>query len=65
MGTSEEGNKLAALIKKAIDDLEVTSAEYQEIMAQAHADGVVDAEEQRMLKQLQDMITNGTVKRVP
>ena len=65
MPPTEEGAKLQKLIKKAIDDLELTTAEYEEILAQVHADGVVDDEEQRMLDQLQELIANGTVKRVP
>ncbi len=60
-----EGGKLAKLIKKAIDDLEVSTTEWQEIMAQANEDGVIDGEEQRLLKQLHEMIANGTIKRVP
>jgi tellurite resistance protein len=39
--------------------------EYQEILTQANADGIIDAEEQRLLRQLQAMIEDGTVKRVP
>ena len=62
---TNEGTKLADLIKKALQDLEITTAEYNSILAQAEADGTVDAEEQRLLKQLNDMIANGTLKRVP
>ena len=53
------------LIKKALDDHELTMTEYQEILAQAGEDGVIDADEQRLLKQLNAMIADGTVKRVP
>ena len=62
---TEEGSKLAKLIKKAIDDLELTTAEYEEILAQANADGVVDPDEERLLRQLQQMVADGTVDRVP
>ena len=65
METQSEGKKLAVLIKKAIDDLELTTTEYQEILAQANADGVIDGEEQKLLQQLQQMVADGTVKRVP
>ena len=65
MPTEDSGGKLAAIIKKAIDDLEITTTEYQEILAQVNEDGVVDSEEQRLLKQLHEMIANGTVTRVP
>ena len=59
------GDKLCEMIKKAIDDHELTMTEYQEILAQAGEDGIIDDEEQRMLRQLQQMIEDGTVKRVP
>jgi uncharacterized protein YutE (UPF0331/DUF86 family) len=65
MASDQPGKNLADIIKKAIDDLELTTSEYQEILAEAHADGQIDSEEQRLLKQLNDMIANGTIKRVP
>ena len=60
-----EGTKLAKLIKKALSDLELTTAEYEEILTQANADGVIDGEEQTMLQQLNAMLADGTIKRVP
>lgn len=65
MGSKSVEHQLANLIKKAIDDLELTTTEYQAILAQAHDDGSVSSEEQQLLKQLHEMIANGTVKRVP
>ncbi len=65
MALNLEGHKLAEIIHKAIDDHELTTTEYQEILAQANADGHIDAEEQLLLRELQEMIANGTVKRVP
>ncbi len=62
---TDEGSKLSKLIKKAIDDLELTTTEYQEILQQAHADGAIDRDEEILLKQLQQMIADGTVTRVP
>lgn len=61
---SESATKLKDLIKHAIDDLEVTPAEYQKIMDCAHEDGHVDKEEQALLAQFQAMISNGTIKRI-
>ena len=46
---TDEGHKLEALIKKAISDLELTTSEYEEIMAQANADGHVDSDEWKLL----------------
>ena len=62
---TEEGSKLAKLIKKAIDDLELTTTEYEEILAQANADGMIDADEEKLLRQLHQMVADGTVDRVP
>jgi uncharacterized protein YutE (UPF0331/DUF86 family) len=59
------GEKLYDLIKKAIDDLELTTSEYQAILEQANEDGIIDSEEQRLLKQLNAMLADGTVKRTP
>jgi hypothetical protein len=63
--SGETGAKLAALIKKAIDDHKITNSEYERILALADADGVIDAQEKRLLAQLQDMLTDKTVVRVP
>ncbi len=65
MANSEPGIRLAKLINKAIDDLELSNSEYEEILALANEDGVIDEQERALLKQLQDMLTNGTIKRVP
>lgn len=64
MRDAEPGRKLGELIKKAIDDCELTSAEHQQIVALAHADGTIDPQERQLLSQLQQMIANGTVKKV-
>ena len=64
MQSGETGGKLAELIKKAISDCEVTSSEYDQIFALANEDGVIDSQEKSLLSQLQDLISNGTVKRV-
>lgn len=61
---SRESDKLLELINKAIEDGVVTSKEYQQILSQAAADGQEDPEELALLKNLQEMISNGTVKRV-
>ena len=58
-------NPLAEKIKKAIDDCELTHTEYNEILALAEEDGIIDAQEQTLLNQLQELIANNTVVRVP
>jgi hydroxylamine reductase (hybrid-cluster protein) len=64
MQSGESGRQLADLIKKAISDCELTQAEHDEILAHASADQVIDAQEQSLLSQLQELIANGTVKKV-
>ena len=61
---SESANRLAEMIKKAIDDGKVTTTEYDKIMAIADEDSHLDRQEKRLLGELQHMISNGTVKRV-
>lgn len=63
--SGETGGKLAEMIKKAIDDHKITNSEYEKILALADADGVIDAQEKRLLAQLQDMLSDKTVVRVP
>ena len=60
----ETGKRLLELIRKAMDDLEITPEEYSEIMAAAAEDSVEDAQEQALLGEFQAMIANGTIKRV-
>ena len=65
MKSGETGGKLASMIKKAIRDLELSTSEHEEILALASEDGHVDAQERNLLKQLQEMISSGAIKRVP
>ncbi len=64
MEIGDSGRKLADIIKKAISDCEISSAEYNEILAVAHEDGKIDSQEQQLLSQLQQLVANGTIKRV-
>ncbi len=61
---SQSASSLKSLINRVISDLEVTPVEYEEIMKLAQSDGVIDKEEKALLAQFQQMISNGTVKRV-
>lgn len=61
---SRESDKLLELIKNAIEDGVVTNKEYHHILAQAAADGQEDPEERALLSNLQELISNGTVRRV-
>lgn len=61
---SQSATSLKELINHAIFDLEVTQAEYQQIINLAQDDGIIDKEEQALLTQFQEMLSNGTIKRV-
>ena len=62
---TKSGKQLVAVIKKAIDDHVITQAEYEEIIHLAHDDSVIDTHEKILLKELKNMISNKTIKRVP
>ncbi len=62
---SKSAPRLAARIKKAIHDHELTEAELKEILAIADEDHHIDKEERALLEELQHLIDNGSVKRVP
>lgn len=64
MKTSKSAANLKELINHALLDLEITPQEYQSIMDAAHEDGHLDKEEKALLSQFQQMISNGTIKRV-
>ncbi|HOP28876.1 MAG TPA: hypothetical protein P5120_06670 [Spirochaetota bacterium] len=61
----DSGQRIAEMIKKAMDDHQITTTEYERIMMIADEDGVIDAQERRQLAELQNMLDNGTIKRIP
>jgi hypothetical protein len=64
MKLTKSGLELTEVIEKAIADCVITNSEYEEIMKTANKDGIIDGHEQRLLSQLQEMLGNGTLKRV-
>ena len=62
---TKSGQKLADVIKKAIEDHVVTNAEYEEIFNIALEDGRIDNVEKALLAEFKDMISDKTIKRVP
>jgi hypothetical protein len=64
MKLTQSGLELKELIEKAIRDCIITNSEYEEVMKMAHKDGVIDDHEQRLLSQFQDLLANGSLKRV-
>lgn len=65
MSISESAGRLKDIIEKAIEDHLLTRAEFDSIMAVATEDGHIDAQEQALLTQLQEMIENKSVKIIP
>ena len=65
MASGETGDRLATIIRNAIDDGKLTNAEYDRILAIADEDGVIDSKERVLLSQLQELLSNGSVKKVP
>jgi tellurite resistance protein len=61
MIVTKSGKKLVEVINKAIEDSEITFAEYEEIMSVANKDGVIDAQEKALLRELNNMIANKTL----
>jgi uncharacterized protein YutE (UPF0331/DUF86 family) len=61
---SKSASSIKELINHAIQDLEITPEEYNKIMDCAHDDGHIDKEEKELLSQFQQMLSNGTIKRV-
>jgi hypothetical protein len=64
MKTDESGRKLVDIVKKAIHDCELTKSEYEEILSLASADSHIDSQELALLRQLQELLANNTIKRV-
>jgi hypothetical protein len=63
--SGKSGAVLTEMIKRAIDDGKLTNSEYERILALVDTDGVIDAQEKKLLTQLQEMLTNKTVVRIP
>lgn len=65
MKVSESASRVRAMIEKAIEDNQITKAEYEEIIHLVLEDAHVDPQERALIKELQDMIDDKSVKLVP
>ncbi|PKN67589.1 MAG: hypothetical protein CVU57_02510 [Deltaproteobacteria bacterium HGW-Deltaproteobacteria-15] len=61
---TKSGRNLEEVIKKAIDDHVIKNSEYEEIIDLAHGDGKIDAHERVLLQELNDLISNKSVRRI-
>ena len=62
MKISESAIRLREMINRAIEDNKLKRDEYDEIIALAMEDGVIDNHEKALLSQLQDMIEDRTIR---
>ena len=62
MFATKSGQELSKVIEKAIEESVITMAEYEEIMSVASQDGVMDVHEKALLKELNAMIANKTIR---
>jgi uncharacterized protein YutE (UPF0331/DUF86 family) len=62
MIVTKKGQTLADVINKAIEDSVITMAEYEEITSIASEDGILDNHEKALLRELNDMIANKTIR---
>ncbi len=65
MKVSEGSLDVSDAIRKAIQDGKITNSEFDKILFEAEKDGHIDSQEKSLLAQLHNMISEGTVKRVP
>jgi len=62
MAISNSNERLRSLIDHVIEDGVITHAEYDSIMKIVNEDGHIDNQEKALLKQLQEMIEDKTIK---
>lgn len=65
MKLSSSAHNLRQVIEKAIEDHQITKAEYDMIIHEATEDGDIDQQERSLLRELQEMIEDRSVKIVP
>lgn len=62
MKLSSGATNLRKVIEKAMEDHKITKAEYDMIIHQATEDGHIDQQERALLRELQDMIADKSIK---
>lgn len=65
MKLSDKAHNLRGIIEKAIEDHSISKAEYEMIIHGATEDGDIDPQELALLHELQEMISEKTVRIVP
>ncbi len=62
---TKSGKNLKEIIQKAMEDHVIRNSEYEEIIEAAHADGAIDPHERILLQELNELISEKTVRRIP
>jgi hypothetical protein len=65
MKLSEGAKNLRAIIEKAMEDHKISKSEYDMIIHAATDDNHIDHQELALLRELQEMISNKTIKLIP
>ncbi len=65
MKISSNAQKLRKMIEHAIEDHKITRSEYEMIIHMALEDAHFDSHERALIRELQDMIDNRTIRMVP
>lgn len=65
MKLSKGAKNLRVVIEKAMEDHQITKAEYDMIIHVATEDGQIDPQELALLRELQEMIADKSIKLIP
>jgi hypothetical protein len=65
MKLSQGAKNIRVVIEQAMEDHQITKAEYDRIIHEATEDGHIDPQEQALLRELQEMIADKSIKLVP
>lgn len=65
MKLSEGAKNLRTIIEKAMEDHKISKSEYDKIIHAATDDNHVDRQELALLRELQEMIADKTIKLIP
>jgi len=63
--SGDSGKRISDIIKHAIEDGVITTSEYEKILAIADEDHHIDAQERSQLQELQELLANKTIRRIP
>ena len=62
---TKSSKKPEEIIHQAMEDHVIKNSEYEEIIEAAHADGAIDNHERVLLQELNELISEKSVRRIP